>query len=66
MVAGPVSFPAALIVTTPPTVMPWAKGMEAVAVVCPSLQITVDSPVAMSAENALKTVELMTVPVTTG
>jgi hypothetical protein len=46
--------------------IPAAKGMRAVVVVCPSLVIAVDRPVAKSAVRALKAVEDMTVPATTG
>ena len=46
--------------------MPNAKGIRAVVVVCPSLVMAVDKPVARSAVSALKTVLLMDVPVTTG
>mgnify|MGYP003704582195 CR=1 FL=1 len=46
--------------------MPLANGMRAVVAVCPSLQIAVDSPVARSAVSALKTVDEMMVPETTG
>lgn len=46
--------------------IPNAKGIRAVVVVCPSLVMAVDKPVARSAVNALKTVLLIDVPVTTG
>jgi hypothetical protein len=46
--------------------IPNAKGIRAVVVVCPSLVMAVDKPVARSAVSALKTVLLMDVPVTTG
>jgi hypothetical protein len=46
--------------------IPAAKGMRAVVVVCPSFVIAVDRPVAKSAVRALKAVEEMTVPATTG
>ena len=46
--------------------MPAANGILAVAVVCPSFVIAVDRPVPRSAVKALKAVEEMTVPVTTG
>ena len=46
--------------------MPCANGILAVAVVCPSFVIAVDRPVPRSEVKALKAVEEMTVPVTTG
>ena len=46
--------------------MPAANGILAVAVVCPSFVIAVDRPVPRSEVKALKAVEEMTVPVTTG
>ena len=46
--------------------MPCANGILAVATVCPSFVIAVDRPVPRSAVKALKAVEEMTVPVTTG
>jgi hypothetical protein len=46
--------------------IPAAKGMRTVVVDCPSLVIAVDKPVAKSAVRALKAVEEMTVPATTG
>jgi hypothetical protein len=46
--------------------MPAANGILAVVVVCPSLVIAVDKPVPRSAVKALKGVDAMTVPVTTG
>jgi hypothetical protein len=47
-------------------VMPWAKVIRAVVVVCPSLVIAVLKPVAKSLVRELKAVDEMTVPVTTG
>ena len=46
--------------------MPYANGILAVATVCPSFVIAVDRPVPRSAVRALKAVDEMTVPVTTG
>jgi cytosine/adenosine deaminase-related metal-dependent hydrolase len=46
--------------------IPAANGIRAVVAVCPSFVIAVDRPVAKSAVRALKAVEDMTVPVTTG
>ena len=46
--------------------MPAANGIRAVAVVCPSFVIAVDRPVPRSEVKALKAVDEMTVPVTTG
>jgi hypothetical protein len=46
--------------------IPCAKGIRAVAAVCPSLVMAVLRPVAKSAVSALKAVLEMTVPVTTG
>jgi hypothetical protein len=46
--------------------MPAANGILAVATVWPSFVIAVDRPVPRSAVKALKAVEEMTVPVTTG
>ena len=46
--------------------IPAAKGMRTVVVDCPSLVIAVDKPVAKSAVRALKAVEDITVPSTTG
>jgi hypothetical protein len=46
--------------------MPCAKVIRAVVVVCPSFVIAVDRPVARSAVSALNAVDDMTVPVTTG
>ena len=46
--------------------MPCANGILAVAVVCPSFVIAVDRPVPRSEVKALKAVDEMTVPVTTG
>ena len=45
---------------------PKENKMRAVVVVCPSFVIAVVSPVARSAVSALKAVDDMTVPVTTG
>jgi hypothetical protein len=42
------------------------KGTRTVVAVCPSFVMAVDRPVAKSAVRALKTVEEMVVPVTTG
>ena len=47
-------------------VMPWAKVIRAVVVVCPSLVMAVVSPVARSVVNALNADAVMTVPATTG
>jgi hypothetical protein len=47
-------------------VMPWAKVMRAVVVVCPSLVMAVVSPVARSVVNALNADAVITVPATTG
>jgi len=46
--------------------IPAANGIRAVVAVCPSFVIAVDRPVAKSAVRALKAVEDMTVPATTG
>jgi len=46
--------------------IPMMKGTRTVVAVCPSLVMAVDRPVAKSAVRALKTVEEMVVPVTTG
>ena len=46
--------------------IPWAKGIRAVAVVCPSFVKAVVRPVAKSAVSALKVAALMIVPATTG
>ena len=46
--------------------IPWAKGMRTVVVVCPSFVMAVVKPVAKSAVNALKVAELMIVLGTTG
>jgi hypothetical protein len=46
--------------------IPAANRIRAVVVVCPSLVIAVESPVPRSAVRELKTVELITVPATTG
>ena len=49
-----------------PVILLLPIGMLAVGVVCPSLVIQVDRPVARSAVNWLKTVDEMTVLATTG
>ncbi len=46
--------------------IPWANGILAVVVVCPSFVIAVVRPVPKSAVRELKVDELITVPVTTG
>ena len=46
--------------------MPAAKGILTVATVCPSFVMAVVRPVPRSAVSALKAVDEMTVPVTTG
>jgi hypothetical protein len=47
-------------------VMPWAKVIRAVVVVCPSLVMAVDRPVAKSEVRELNAEDDMTVPATTG
>jgi hypothetical protein len=47
-------------------VMPWAKVIRAVVVVCPSLVMAVVSPVARSVVRELNADAVMTVPATTG
>jgi hypothetical protein len=59
-----IATPVALVTLGP--LIPDAKGILAVATVCPSFVIAVDRPVPRSAVSALNAVDEMTVPVTTG